>query len=169
MSRVGCSVVWMAQGRRDPDPALLSRLLAPPDEGSRRAQVGRGTGASDKPSATRAIARGLTKRCPRCGQRRLFSRWFTLASVCPRCGLEFQREEGGFLGAIALNYAAAVAVWVLMLAVWLIVDLPDIHVAALTVASALVVVATLLFFYPFSKTTWAAVEYLVYRSEMRGP
>jgi hypothetical protein len=30
-----------------------------------------------------------------------------------------------------------------------------------------VVVAVLLFFYPLSKTLWAAVEYLVYRSEMR--
>jgi len=157
----------MSEERRD-HPTALSSLLAPPDEGDRRAKLGRGTGASVGPSGPRAIARGLTKRCPRCGQRSLFSRWFTLASVCPRCGLQFEREEGGFLGAIALNYTAAVAVWVVMLAVWLAVDLPDIHVLALTIASALVVVAMLLFFYPISKTAWAAIEYLVYRSEMRG-
>ena len=160
----------MADRERETEPAQLSQLLAPPDESSRRARVGRGTGASERPSGTRALVRGLTKRCPRCGQRKLFSAWFTLARVCPRCGLEFEREEGGFLGAIVLNYTAAVAAWAVFLAGWLIVDLPDIHVRALTAASAALVVLVLLLFYPFSKTTWAAVEYLVYRSEMRaGP
>lgn len=157
----------MAEPERETDPALLSRLLAPPDESSRRARVGRGVGASERPSGTLVIARGLTKRCPRCGQGKLFSRWFTLAKVCPRCGLEFEREEGGFLGAIVLNYTAAVVTWAAVLVAWLVVDLPDIHLVALTVASACVVVTVLLAFYPFSKTTWAAVEYLVYRSEMR--
>lgn len=120
------------------------------------------------PSSSRALARGLVKRCPRCGQGSLFSRWFTLATVCPRCGLQFQRQEGGFLGAIALNYTAAVVLWAAMLTAWLVVDLPDVNVAALTAASVGLVVASLLLFYPTSKTIWAAIEYLVYRSEMRG-
>lgn len=157
----------MTERGNEPDAAELSRLLAPPDEQARRQRVGRGTGASEAPSNTRALLRGLGKRCPRCGQARLFSRWFTLSKVCPRCGLQFEREEGGFLGAIALNYLAAMVVWALMLTVWLVVDLPDIHVPALTAASVALVVAALLFFFPFSKTLWAAVEYLVYRSEMR--
>lgn len=120
------------------------------------------------PSSRRALARGLAKRCPRCGQGSLFSGWFTLATVCPRCGLQFQRQEGGFLGAIALNYTAAVVLWAAMLTAWLVVDLPDVNVAALTAASVGLVVASLLLFYPTSKTIWAAIEYLVYRSEMRG-
>ena len=120
------------------------------------------------PSSSRALARGLVKRCPRCGQGSLFTGWFTLATVCPRCGLQFQRQEGGFLGAIALNYTAAVVLWAAMLTAWLVVDLPDVNVAALTAASVGLVVASLLLFYPTSKTIWAAIEYLVYRSEMRG-
>ena len=157
----------MTERRNEPDGAELSRLLAPPAEQARRERAGRGTGARAPPSTARALLRGLGKRCPRCGQTRLFSRWFTLSRVCPRCGLQFEREEGGFLGAIALNYLAAMAVWALMLVAWLSVDLPDVHVPALAAASAALVVATLLFFFPFSKTLWAAVEYLVYRSEMR--
>ena len=90
-----------------------------------------------------------------------------MSKVCPRCGLQFEREQGGFLGAIALNYLAAMLAWVLMLTLWLMIDLPDIHLAALTAASVALVVVVLLFFFPFSKTLWAAVEYLVYRSEMR--
>lgn len=157
----------MTERGNEPDAAGLSRLLAPPDEQARRERLGRGTGASKAPSGTRALLRGLGKRCPRCGQAKLFSRWFTLSKVCPRCGLQFEREQGGFLGAIALNYVTAMAAWALMLTIWLIVDLPDIHVVALTAASVALVVAVLLFFFPISKTLWAAVEYLVYRSEMR--
>ena len=157
----------MTERGNEPDAAGLSRLLAPPDEQARRERIGRGTGASKAPSGTRALLRGLGKRCPRCGQAKLFSRWFTLSKVCPRCGLQFEREQGGFLGAIALNYVTAMAAWALMLTIWLIVDLPDIHVVALTAASVALVVAVLLFFFPISKTLWAAVEYLVYRSEMR--
>jgi uncharacterized protein (DUF983 family) len=157
----------MTDRGNEPDAAELSRLLAPPDEQARRERVGRGTGASKAPSTTRALLRGLVKRCPRCGQTKLFSRWFTMSKVCPRCGLQFEREQGGFLGAIALNYLAAMLVWALMLTLWLIVDLPDIHVGTLTAASVALVVAVLLFFFPISKTLWAAVEYLVYRSEMR--
>jgi uncharacterized protein (DUF983 family) len=158
----------MGERRDDPDRAALSEILAPPREQARREEVRRGTGASAMPSASRAILRGAAKRCPRCGQGHLFSGWFTLAAVCPRCGLEFQREEGGFLGAIVLNYGAAVVVWAIMLAVWLFVDLPSLHVAALTIASVALVVVMLLVGYPFSKTVWAGVEYLVYRSEMQG-
>lgn len=157
----------MTERGNEPDAAELSRLLAPPDEQARRQRVGRGTGASEAPSTARALLRGLGKRCARCGQTKLFSRWFTLSTVCPRCGLQFEREQGGFLGAIALNYVAAMVVWALMLTVWLIVDLPDIRVAALTAASVALVVAALLFFFPVSKTLWAAVEYLIYRSDMR--
>jgi uncharacterized protein (DUF983 family) len=157
----------MTERGNEQDAAELSRLLAPPDEQSRRERVGRGTGASRAPSATRALLRGLGKRCPRCGQTKLFSRWFTLSTVCPRCGLQFEREQGGFLGAIALNYLAAMVAWALLLTVWLFVDLPDVHLAALTASSVVLVVAVLLCFFPISKTLWAAVEYLVYRSEMR--
>ncbi|MBA3850709.1 MAG: DUF983 domain-containing protein [Opitutus sp.] len=52
------------------------------------------------------IARGLANRCPNCGGRSLFreGRIFELNRACPRCGLRLEREEGFFLGAMALNY-----------------------------------------------------------------
>jgi uncharacterized protein (DUF983 family) len=117
-----------------------------------------------EPGATRAFLRGATRRCPRCGSRGLFSSWFRIRERCPRCGLRLEREEGGFLGAITLNYVATALAWVTLLIVWLIVDLPDLHVVALTIASIAVAVLVPLLFWPFSKTIWAAVDYLVYRS-----
>jgi uncharacterized protein (DUF983 family) len=123
----------------------------------------RPTGGND-PSASRAFARGLVRRCPRCGSGHLFTTWFHVRERCPRCGLRLEREEGGFLGAMTINYTVTTLVWVAMLVVWLVVDLPGIHLAALTIASIAVVGLFPLAFYPFSKTIWAAVDYLVYRS-----
>lgn len=120
--------------------------------------------SSGEPGALRAFLRGARRRCPRCGSGHLFRRWFTIAERCPRCGLRLQREEGGFLGSMTVNYAVTALVWVVVLVAWLVLDLPDVHVAALTVTSIAIAVIVPLAFFPFAKTIWAAVDYLVYRS-----
>jgi uncharacterized protein (DUF983 family) len=52
------------------------------------------------------IQRGLTNRCPNCGAKALFrtDKLFELNRECPQCQLKLEREEGFFLGAMALNY-----------------------------------------------------------------
>lgn len=58
----------------------------------------------------RILLRGLRLRCPRCGHAPIFRGWFTLLASCGGCGLRFEREQGYFVGAIYLNYAATVLV-----------------------------------------------------------
>jgi uncharacterized protein (DUF983 family) len=53
---------------------------------------------------------GLRLRCPRCGAGRLFRKPFRMYELCPRCALKFEREQGYFIGAIYINYAATVAI-----------------------------------------------------------
>lgn len=112
----------------------------------------------------RSMARGITRRCPRCGSGGLFVGWFTIRTRCPRCALRLEREEGGFLGAMTLNYAVTAAGWLALLVAWLVLDLPEVNVAALLVSSLVLVTLLPLVIWPFSKTIWAAVDYLVYRS-----
>ena len=38
--------------------------------------------------------RGARKRCPRCGQGRLFRGWYTLHERCSSCDLEYEPLEG---------------------------------------------------------------------------
>lgn len=66
------------------------------------------------------LARGLTHRCPNCGRRSLFvpKAVFRLATACRFCGLRFERDEGGFLGAMSLNYGVTV-VGFLLPVLWL--------------------------------------------------
>ena len=111
------------------------------------------------------VLRGARKRCPRCGERRVWSGWFTVKARCPRCDLRFEAELGGFLGAMTLNYTLALAVWGVMLGVTLAFTVPDVPVGPLVAASVVVLVVVPLWFYPRSKMIWAAIEFLVARSD----
>jgi uncharacterized protein (DUF983 family) len=119
----------------------------------------------ERPGAVTVMLRGARRRCPRCGERGLFTSWFRIRPRCPRCSLRLEREEGGFLGAMVLNYLAIAVVWVTVLVVWLAIDLPDVHVAQLTLVSIALALLLPLAFWPFSKTIWAAVDHLVDRSD----
>ena len=116
------------------------------------------------PGGFTVFARGATKRCPRCGSRRLFKSWFKIRDRCPRCGLRLEREEGGFLGAMTINYMVTALVWLVVLVAWLVLDLPDLHVPALTITSIAIAALVPLLIWPFSKTIWASVDYLIYRT-----
>jgi Protein of unknown function (DUF983) len=88
-----------------------------------------------------------------------------MRSTCPRCEWRFEKEEGGFLGAMTLNYMVAVLLWIVVLVVGLVLTVPDVPVVPLLIASVVVLVVVPLLFYPRSKMIWAAVEYLVLRTD----
>jgi hypothetical protein len=97
--------------------------------------------------------------------------WFQTRIACPRCDLRFAKEEGGFLGAMTLNYVVAIGIWLIVLIVGIILTVPDVAVGTLLVVSAIVLIGVPLWFYPRSKMIWAAVEFLVLRGtpEYRPP
>ena len=67
------------------------------------------------------IARGLANRCPNCGGRTLFKAGtlFELDQTCRDCGLKIEKDEGFFLGAMAINYGVT-CVGLLAPVVWLV-------------------------------------------------
>jgi uncharacterized protein (DUF983 family) len=111
------------------------------------------------------LLRGLRKRCPRCAERDTFVGWFRMRSACPRCGLRFAKEEGGFLGAMTLNYVVAIGIWLVVLAIALVITVPNVPIVPLLAISAVVLIGLPLWFYPRSRMLWAAIEFLVYRSD----
>ena len=56
------------------------------------------------------LAHGLRLRCPRCGTGRLYGKPFRMHDRCAHCTLKFEREQGYFIGAIYINYAATIAI-----------------------------------------------------------
>jgi uncharacterized protein (DUF983 family) len=131
-----------------------------------RGDLAAATGPSERVEVSpwRALFRGLTRRCPACGQGKLFRRWFTLAERCPRCGLVFEREEGAFLGSLAINYGVTGVSTIATVGVMLARSLPDPSIFTITATAILMTLFLPLLFYPFAKTTWAAIDVLMHRS-----
>jgi uncharacterized protein (DUF983 family) len=116
-------------------------------------------------STTRVLARGARKRCPRCGERDVWVSWFRAKPRCPTCDLRFESEEGGFLGAMVLNYVFACGFWFVALAVALALTVPFIPVVPVIAGSVAILGGVPIWAYPRSKMLWAAIEFLTARSE----
>jgi len=110
------------------------------------------------PSRGQMLRRGLLKRCPRCGTGHLFRRWFQLVPDCPRCSLHFEREEGYWAGALAINIAIAGAVFVLVFIPWAALTVPDIPVVPILSVAIPLMIALPVLAYPWSKTIWMAFD-----------
>lgn len=63
-----------------------------------------------RPPLKQIAQRAAHWRCPYCGRGRLFRGIFRMLSRCPECGLSYFPEQGYYLGAMIINYAATTAV-----------------------------------------------------------
>ena len=103
------------------------------------------------------LGHGLRLRCPRCGVGSLYRRPFKMNEQCANCALKFEREQGYFVGAIYINYAATIAIAVP--GFFLLDELTKLTIdqqLALWVPFA--VIFPLLFF-PHSRILWLAVDH----------
>ncbi|WP_419911605.1 DUF983 domain-containing protein [Candidatus Poriferisodalis sp.] len=111
----------------------------------------------------RVLLRGLTLACPSCGGRGLFRRWglFAIRERCPHCGLKFERMEGHWLGAVAVNTVVSAAAVILTVVVAMLVWGTDVSRGLLLALAAPVGVAVPVLFDPVSRTLWTAIDALV--------
>lgn len=108
------------------------------------------------------LLRGLFGRCPVCGGRHLFRRWFTMVDRCPSCSLRYERVEGHWIGAIGVNTVCVMGLMLIVLAVTTFSFLPE-PPPTVPVLTALIVIALLgpLVFFPASRTLWTAIDLLM--------
>ena len=115
----------------------------------------RGAGARFVTTMRRAFAR----RCPYCGGPGIYKGYLELRESCPTCGVRFEREEGYFLGAYALNLIVAEFLG-LGLAILLIfkTGLRDADLIWQEAVAVALAVAFPLLFFPFSRTVWIGMD-----------
>jgi uncharacterized protein (DUF983 family) len=77
---------------------------------------------------------------------------------CPTCGLHFEREDGYFGGALAINIIAVGGLFTVVFVVALVLTIPEVPVAPLLAILVPIVVLGPIVYYPFSKTVWVAVD-----------
>jgi hypothetical protein len=112
-----------------------------------------------KISRLRILASGLTNCCPNCGGRTLFEKGFAfeLNKKCPACGLQFERDEGFFLGSMSLNYGITIFVFLVpVLGLYLGGVLSGLIAAVLAGAGAIIFP---ILFYRSSRSWWLMSYY----------
>jgi uncharacterized protein (DUF983 family) len=109
-------------------------------------------------SRTTMFARGFTKRCARCGSGKLFRHYLTMVPDCPRCGLHFEREQGYWAGALAINIICVGGLFAVSFLIAMILTVPDVPVPLMLAIFVPMMAVGPIVWYPFSKTIWVAVD-----------
>ena len=104
------------------------------------------------------FSRGVRLRCPRCGIGKLFYGLFSMHTHCPTCNFQFEREQGYFVGAIYINYAATA---VIVYAGFLALE----YFTAISLKQQLLLWGTVSIFFPlgffrYSRSLWLSIDYI---------
>ena len=107
------------------------------------------------------MIRGLQCRCPNCGGKTLFRKDKVLHvnAACPNCGMPIERDEGGFLGSLSLNYGVTLVFYLVPLLLLYLFGVLSGMVASIAAGIGAVVVPVLL--YRPSRSWWLMNYYLV--------
>ena len=109
------------------------------------------------------LIRGLLLRCPYCGKGKLFRRGFTMYEKCLVCGWRFEREEGYWTGAIAVNLSVTVLLIVIILVpVAIVLATSQIPVLELMVVSLPLPILLPLLFFRHAKSLWMSIDFMVH-------
>lgn len=108
-----------------------------------------------------ALGRGLRKRCPICAERDLFEGFFTIRERCPTCDLEFEREDGYWLGAMVVAITLVVVVFGIVFVGGLLLTWPDVPWTGLLIATILVNGVVPVVLYPWCMTVWMGLHHAV--------
>ena len=112
------------------------------------------------PPVGRMLARGLVRRCARCGGRgAFFTGWYAMADRCRTCGLAWPRNMEGFqLGAAAINIIITGGSLLAVMGVGTVLTYPEPPVWPLVALTSAVAVLVAVVGYPVSYTVWLAVD-----------
>ena len=114
----------------------------------------------EAPSRPRLLARGFTRRCAWCGDRKAyFVGWFKRQERCRACGHGYRRGDDAFeLGAITANIILTFTSLLTTILVLVLLTAPDVPVVGVVVAASAVGLVGPALFYPLSFTLWQAVD-----------
>ena len=111
----------------------------------------------------RLLLSGLFLRCPYCGKGKLFRRFYSMYDRCPVCGWRYEREEGYWTGAMALNLVVTellIAIVTVPVVIWLAVS--GLSVWPLVIIGVPMCVILPLLFFRHAKSFWMSLDFMVH-------
>ena len=109
------------------------------------------------------LKRALLLRCPRCGKGKIFRRWFTTYENCSVCHLVFEREEGFYTGAVAINLIVSellITAFAVPFSIWAALN-PGVPFIPLIIALSPLPVLLPFLFFRHTKSLWIGMAYLL--------
>jgi uncharacterized protein (DUF983 family) len=106
------------------------------------------------------LQRGLRQRCPVCGKGRIFQGFFKTYERCPVCNFKYEREEGYYSGAMAVNLVVSellITAIAVPLAASGAVSLGVLIAMGLTIP----ILLPILFYRP-TKSIWMSIDHMVH-------
>src|SRR5271165_2698789 len=103
--------------------------------------------------------RALRIRCARCGKGRLFSRGFHMYERCTYCNWVFEREEGYWTGAMAINLVVTELIVAMGVIPPAVMQAPMVPLIAVGVLATILIPILL---YRHSKSFWMALDFVIH-------
>lgn len=112
------------------------------------------------------LKRGVKNKCPRCGEGAILENIFVRHENCPHCGMQYEREQGFFSAAMAINYALICVFYFLpLLLIWLLGWLPGMVTIVLCFLGALIIP---ILTYRYSQCLWLGLYYFLVSEDIEG-
>lgn len=112
------------------------------------------------------VQRGLRQRCPVCGKGKIFQGFFKTYERCPVCNFKFEREEGYYSGAMAVNLVVS-ELLIVIIAVPLAAS-GGVSVPMLVVLGATIPILLPILFYRPTKSIWMSIDHMVHPVSSEG-
>ena len=112
------------------------------------------------------LQRGLRQRCPVCGKGKIFQGFFKTYERCPVCNFKFEREEGYYSGAMAVNLVVS-ELLIVIIAVPLAAS-GGVSVPMLVVLGATIPILLPILFYRPTKSIWMSIDHMVHPVSSEG-
>lgn len=113
----------------------------------------------ERHSILSTVLRCLRLRCPVCGQSSIVESLFKIKHYCPECDALFKREDGFFVGAIAVNVVTTELVIMVVYFIYLLLSGAD-YEAAITLLLTLALLFPIAF-YHHSWSIWLSFDHLI--------
>jgi uncharacterized protein (DUF983 family) len=119
---------------------------------------------STRISVTTAVARGLRRRCPRCGVGPLFRGFFKERQRCEHCGLVFDWYSGEVIGFLYFSAAGITGLFVIAMLLWTPANIWVGRAVIVTAALAAYLLTT-----PFRKAIALGLKLVIDQRTSSGP
>jgi uncharacterized protein (DUF983 family) len=117
-------------------------------------------------SVMTSLKRGFLLRCPNCGRGKLFRKGFTMFEKCPVCGWRFEREEGYWTGAVAVNLVVTeLLIAFIVVPVAIAFAFANVSLAVLLIVGLPLPILLPFLFFRHAKSLWMSIDFIVHPAE----